>query len=414
MTDGERCGAAARSPSNVPSRPRLPAPTRPDPPVPSGAASRRLPRWPLAAAVLGLAAIVAVLGLRRPERVQATVVERRDVVRTLVLTGRVRPPARPQVGATTAGTVRRVLVEEGDHVPAGALLVELDDAQARAAVAQRRAALATVQGRVEADRERAAQAVQQTTRDLARARALHAAGAISARDVEQAAQAAADARSTADAANARAASGALAEVAEARAALQAAEAQLGDARVRAPVASTVLARLVDAGDVVVPGQPLLELAAAGTGEIVAFASEDNLADLRVGREAVASADAYPAQRFAARVAWIAPAVDPMQGTVEVRLAVPQPPGYLLPDMTVSVNIDVARRKDAIVVPRAAVRDADGAAPWVLVAQAGRAVRRAVRVGIVGDEQVEITSGIATGERVLPADVEEGARVRVRD
>lgn len=366
--------------------------------------------------VVAVAVAVVLLGLAltRPQPARATPVERRDVVRTIVLTGRVRTPASPQVGATTTGTVQRVLVREGDRVSSRQLLVQLDDALARAAVAEARAMLASSSGQAQSAREQAATAVRQTARDLERARRLYEAGAMSARDVEAATRAAADARSVADAANARGEAGGFAEVERARAAIATAEAQLANTRITAPAAATVIARLVDPGDVVVPGQPLLELALAGTTEIVAFASEDNLADLHVGAGGLVSADAYPAQRFIARVSWVAPAIDPAQGTVEVRLAVPHPPAYLMPDMTVSVNIDVATRRNALVVSREAVRDLGSAAPWVLVERVGRAVRRPIQTGIVGESLVEVVGGLAAGERVLAGSVAPGARVRVRD
>lgn len=365
---------------------------------------------------VAVAAIVVLLGLAlaRPQSVPATQVQRRDVVRSIVLTGRVRPPARPQVGATTTGSVQRVLVREGDRVSSGQLLVQLDDAIARAAVAEARAMLASARGQAQSSGEQAATAVRQADLDLERARRLYEAGAVSARDVEEATRAAADARSVADAANARGSSGGFAEVERARAAIAAAEARLDNMRITAPAAATVIARLVDPGDVVVPGQPLLELAASGTTEIVAFASEDNLADLHVGAGALVSADAYPGEQFAAQVAWIAPAIDPTQGTVEVRLGVRDPPGYLLPDMTVSVDIEVASRRAALVVPREAVGDLGTSDAWVLVEKEGRAVRRPIQTGIVGESQVEILGGLAEGERVLTALVEPGARVRLRD
>jgi HlyD family secretion protein len=393
---------------------RVPATLLPGDEGKPGSDGGRLPIWGWIAIAVAVAVALLVIVLVRPPSVQATAVERRDVIRTIVLSGRVRPVASPAVGVTTAGTVQRVLVREGDRVSSGQLLVHLDDSRARAAVTEARAMLATARSQAESERRQAATAVQQTERDLERARALHAAGALSARDLEEATRAADDARSVAEAANTRGTAGALAEVERARAVLAAAEAQLADMRVTAPAEATVTARLVDPGDVVTPGQPLLELATAGATEIVAFASEDNLADLRLGAGALVSADAYPAQRFTARVAWIAPAIDAAQGTVEVRLAVSDPPSYLKPEMTVSVNIDVARRHDALVAPRAAVHNLDTPAPWVLVEQDGRAVRRTIEAGIVGESQVEVVSGLAVGERVLLEPAEPGARIRLRD
>ena len=369
------------------------------------------------AAALALALALALIVWRTlPDRVAAATVVRKDVARTLVLTGRVRPQARPQLGATIAGTVREVLVREGDQVSRGQLLVRIDDAQSAAGVVQARAALAETQADARAAAEQAGLVVKQTTRDLTRARTLHAAGAISDRDLEAAEKADADARSASIAANTRAegdGSAPLAKVARARGAVQLAEAQVALTRVTAPAAATVLARKVEPGDAVLPGQMLIELALAGSTEVVAFASEENLAELRMGAAAVVSADAFPAQSFAARVAWLAPAVDPAKGTLEVRLAVPVPPSYLRPDMTVSINIEVARRSKALVIPRALLHDAGSGTPWVLVEIDGRAVRRDVHLGILGEGEVEILAGLAEGDRVLPAAVKQGARVRLR-
>jgi HlyD family secretion protein len=106
-------------------------------------------------------------------------------------------------------------------------------------------------------------------------------------------------------------------------------------------------------------------------------------------------------------------VDPSQGTVEVRFVVPEPPAYLLADMTVSINVDVGRRDSALMIPRDLVREVTSGKPWVVVAVDGRAVRRDVRIGLLGDREVEVVDGLAAGERVLRADTEPGTRVRLR-
>ena len=82
-------------------------------------------------------------------------------------------------------------------------------------------------------------------------------------------------------------------------------------------------------------------------------------------------------------------------------------------MTVSINVEVARHDAALVVPLDRVGGAGGAAPWVVLERAGRAERRAIRPGLQGDGGVEILAGLREGERVLPASVAPGARVRVR-
>jgi HlyD family secretion protein len=375
---------------------------------------RRTILWVIAA--LGVAAIVAALVWRAlPNKVEAAEAVRRDVARTLVLTGRVRPPARPQLGASIAGTVRQVLVREGDRFERGQLLVRIDDAEQAAALAQARAAMAADEARARSTFDQAELQVQQASRDLARARTLEAQGAISARELEIVEQAAADAQSELDVARARggtSGSAPLAEVARSRAEVSAAEARYALTRIVAPASGTVLVRAVEPGDAVVPGQMILDLALDGPTELSAQAREENLPDLRLGAPATASADAFPSQLFAARLDRVSPVVDRAQGTVELRFSVPDPPTYLRADMTISINVEVARRDAALVIPREMVRDIRSSAPWVAVDDGGRAVRRPVRVGLVGDVAVEISDGLAEGERVLPMSVEPGQRVRI--
>jgi HlyD family secretion protein len=82
-------------------------------------------------------------------------------------------------------------------------------------------------------------------------------------------------------------------------------------------------------------------------------------------------------------------------------------------MTVSVDIEVARSPGALALPADAVRDATGAAPWVLLVEGGRAVRRKVELGLRGTGWVEIRSGLSAGDRVVPAGapIQPGTRLR---
>jgi translation initiation factor RLI1 len=73
-------------------------------------------------------------------------------------------------------------------------------------------------------------------------------------------------------------------------------------------------------------------------QLVLQIDEKNLHLLRLNQAAVASADAYPDQKFDAELVYINPRVDPLRGSVEVKLYVPKPPAYLQQDMTVSVDL----------------------------------------------------------------------------
>jgi HlyD family secretion protein len=136
--------------------------------------------------------------------------------------------------------------------------------------------------------------------------------------------------------------------------------------------------------------------------------------LRLVHGALASADAYPAQRFVALLAYLNPAFDPERGALEVKFDVPRPPAYLRQDMTVSVDIEVARRAHAIVVPSETLHDSAGGAPWVMKVDGGRLRRQPVTLGVRGAGHTEIVAGLAPGELVAAATtagLAEGTRVR---
>ncbi len=176
----------------------------------------------------------------------------------------------------------------------------------------------------------------------------------------------------------------------------------------------IIGRSVEPGNVVQPGKELMALAPAGETQIVVQMDERHLAELAVGQKALASADAFPGERFAAELVYINPGVDATRGSVEVKLKVSDPPKFLRQDMTVSVDIEVARRADTVVVPTETVRDASGPQPWVLAIRGHRAERQPVRLGMRGDHSTEVLEGVAPGDELIPATnglVRPGVRVR---
>ena len=150
----------------------------------------------------------------------------------------------------------------------------------------------------------------------------------------------------------------------------------------------------------IAGNVLFVLAADGPPILSVHPDERHLSQLAIGQHAVAESDAYAGRTFEASVSFIAPSIDPERGTVEVRLLPTTQVPFLLPNMTVSVEIEVARAEAALVLPASLVFDAATPAPWVWVASAGRLERRDVELGLRGDQMLEVVDGLAEGERVL--------------
>ena len=384
------------------------------------------------AVVLALAGYWVALLILGP-KVEVVEAVRREVVQAVVATGRIESPFRVDIGAQVVGTVIRVPVAQGETVAAGQTLIELDAAEAHALVRQAEAAVIQAESRLRQLRELqlpvASQSLRQAQANYANARAqfernrkLFDSGFIgqsvldeSQRNLDVAQTQVDTARKQVDTAGPQGSDYALAVAAreQANAGLQAARARLAYTRIVAPATGTLIARNVEHGDVVQPGKTLMVLAPTGETQIVVQIDERNIGKLRLGQPALASADAYPEKRFACEVAYINPGVDAQRGTVEVKLRVPEPPQYLRQDMTVSVDIEVMRSPGALALPADAVRDATGAAPWVLRVEGGRAVRRNVELGLRGTGWVEIRSGLSAGDRVVPAGapIQPGTRLR---
>lgn len=382
----------------------------------------RLPRWPwLLAIAVGLLVLLRVPGWVQGPEVTVYAVERGPLLANVVATGRVQTPSRVTLGSEIAGVLVERSVTDGDRVAPGQVIARLRDDELRARLHEAEAALAQLELRQRPEsqaalREARARA-QQAAREAERAAALLARGLIAKEQAEQAAET----REIAQAQAARAAA-----VAEAlapggveerllRERIATATALLARTEVRSLIAGTVLRRLAEPGDVLSAGRGIVEVAVDGPTEIVAQVDERNLDRLALGQPALVSADAFPERREPGEVSFISPAVDPQTGTVEVRVRVPEPPAYLRQDMTVSIDVEVGRREDALSLPLDALRNPRAGAAEVLAVREGSVERLSLRIGLRGLDRVEVLEGLAAGEFVLPARaaIEPGARVRPR-
>jgi HlyD family secretion protein len=339
--------------------------------------------------------------------------------------------ARTDLAATLTARVEKVLVREGDSVKAGQRLIALDDDDLRAQQAQAQAAIVTADARLKSQFELAgpvaSQALAQSranmeyaNADFERTKALHAKGFIGdakLQDVERAAASAraafqqATAQATANTRGGAEAQATAARLKEAQAALQIVNAKLEQTSIVAPADARIIARSVEVGDVAQPGKKLLTLAMTGETRLIAQIDEKNLGLVREGMRATGSADAFPDNKFDAELIYLAPSVDVTRGTVESRLRVAKPPAFLRDDMTVSVEVMVAQKQNALTIPGVALREA-GDRKYVVVVRSGAAQEVDVKLGIRSLQRVEIVSGLSAGEQVVIDErIRAGQRIR---
>ena len=132
---------------------------------------------------------------------------------------------------------------------------------------------------------------------------------------------------------------------------------------------------------------------------------------------VATLDAYPDWRIPARVIAIIPTADRQKATVKVRVGFDQLDPRILPEMGVKVAFQSnaaagETRARAVLVPRSAVRSREGQ-DIVFVVENDRAVRRAVQVAARNGDEVTLSAGLTSGERVIteaPLDLADGSPI----
>jgi len=231
----------------------------------------------------GLVALAAVAGtvqqargLVSPRPAAAPVAEKPSAT-GVAAEGRVvaYPGAEVRVGAERGGRLVRVLVEEGATVRKGQLLAEIESDELRAALAEARARVA------EAEAE-----VLFAAADLARRRQLAEARILSARDLDQA---------TRDLETARA------RVETTKASVVRYEALLAQSRIAAPISGTVIARRVDAGQMVETGDHAFTVADLGRLRIEGEAHEADAGAVALGAVVTITADGYPGRSWRGRV-----------------------------------------------------------------------------------------------------------------
>ena len=343
------------------------------------------------------------------------------LVQTVVATGRVVTVSRTQVGSEITGVVLKRLVQEGDRVTRGDLLLVLRSDELTAQVRQAEAALNELMSstRPQASVDLANTQVQlaQASRELQRRRILAKDSVISKEELEQSEKAESLARNNVESARLKALALAPGKAEEIvlRERLVALQAQLAKTQVRSEVTGLVLTRNVEPGDLVQPGMTLFTIALDGNTEIRVPLDERNLPRLALQQNASVIADAYPDRPFPAQINFIAPSIDPERGTVEVRLTVDPVPDFLRQDMTVSVNIETDQRAHTRVIPNDALGNVQGNKAIVLLLRDGKIHRQTVTLGLRGLAMSEVVSGLQDGEQVLAdavSPLKDGTRARL--
>jgi HlyD family secretion protein len=364
----------------------------------------RLWRERRGAILIALAIVLALALLQTLPGGQAVTVARpevREVVQLVIATGRLRAVRESPVGAELSGVVDAVKAYEGDTVKAGDVLAVLNEAEQQARVDQARQSLAVAEANLarEQVRLRDAQTTAERTLQLFRRGNTSEAQRDQTRFAAEAAQAAVAL--------------AVSQREQARAALVQTEANFSKLRVTAPLDGIVITRNVEPGQSVTSNTVLFRIAEMTNPEIYVETDENNLGRLAVGQKAFGIAPAFPQAPIEATVSQVGPNIDRDRGVVGVRLKPVTLPAWALPNMTLDVNIQVARYDDKPSVPASAVINR-GADTFVMVVEGGRAIEKPVTV-LGRNPQWVALAELPSGAMVIQdaASIANGDRVQVQ-
>jgi HlyD family secretion protein len=361
---------------------------------------------------------------------------------------------RIEVAAKVIGKVKWIGVDKGDHVQEGQVIVRLEDDEYQAQLQQAKGQMANLEAKLaEAQHGSRPEEVAQAQANLDSAKAdlddaklsidramkLRKEGLTPQQSVD-------DAQTRYDGAMHRVNSlqktyelvrlgprqeqidSLRGQLEQAKGAVAYAETTLANTIIRAPVTGTILEREVEKGEFVTTSFVgdrgakgyVVSLADLNDLEVELDIAQNDFGKLHAGQHGTVTTDAFPDRKYDGFIKEISPEANRQKATVQIKVKVSKPDGFLRPEMNASVAFfsdakpeaatsTGAAAKPVVMVPAAAVRD-----NAVFVLLDGKAVRRPVKVGAASSGGVRIEQGLIGGEDLIanpPADLKDGEKVR---
>jgi HlyD family secretion protein len=396
----------------------------------------------VAALLVAVVLLAAFISLGRKEiPIRAFQARQGNITSAISTNGKVEPVDNFEAHAPAATTVKKLLVHEGDHVQAGQLLLELDNADARAQAARAQAQLSAAEADLHAvqsggtreevltEQSRLVKAqaqVESARNSLAALQRLQAQGAASAGEVAAAANRLQTAEVDLQLAkekrtqrySSQEVSRVQAQAKQAAASLAAANDLLQHSMIRTPRAGIVYSLPVREGQFVSLGDLLVQVADLTAVNVHGYVDEPEVGRLRLGEQVQVTWDAIPGRIWQGTVTRVPSTVVSLgaRNVGEIRCRIANTDLKLLPNTNVTLNIVTAEAQNVIVVLREAVHAEDGKR-FVYTVVDGKLQRRDVQTALTDLTHVEITQGLAPNAMVALGTVNgqplrEGIAVRI--
>jgi membrane fusion protein, multidrug efflux system len=347
-----------------------------------------------------------------PVIVEAAPVESRTIGRYLRVTGSLVADEQAEVSAEAAGRVIAAPVERGARVAQGAVLARISPTETSAQLLEAEANAAQIEARLGlADQQafdpqrvpdvmNAKASLDLAVAEFARIKSLLDQKVVSQSEYDQR-------RAQVDVAQQQfqmaqnAAEQSYRSLQAARARVDLARKAAADTTIRAPFAGLVAERLVSIGDYVTRGAHVATVVRVDPMRIELTVPEQAISLIKGGQSVQVAVDAYPGESFAAKVRYVSPSVRADQRALTVEAVAPNPDGRLKPGLFATASIQQPAGAPALLVPTTAVETVAGTSR-VYVIKKDKIEERIVTLGEPVGQQVEITSGLVTGETIAAA------------
>jgi len=398
----------------------------------NGKNGRKRRRWIIATVVVALV-VVGVISVRvafsannEIDPSKLATVERGDIARAVVATGKIQPLAKVEIKSKASGLVKQIFVDYGDKVTRGQVLVELDKEELQARVREARASLMAAeaaQQAAEASYERnkvdaEAPELPYLKSSMGRAQSLYKDGLIAKallEDSERAYQLALNRQMSAlrsvsvtraEIARAKA------QVAQGQAALDRADEDLRNSTIASPMDGIVLSRDIEVGNavssiLVLGSQATLVMTLGDISDVYVLGKVDeaDIGKVYLGQRARISVQSLKEKKFEGKVTKISPLGKEKDNvtTFEVRVSIQNPTGELKSNMSANAEIILEEKTGVLLIPETAVVYDKERKTFAEVpdpkAEKGRR-RVAIQTGISNGVRTELVSGVPEGQRVV--------------
>ncbi len=394
--------------------------------------NRRRRRWVILG-IVGVVAAGAVFGIGAALRPNHTIdpskistIERGEIARSVVATGKIEPLAKVEVKSKASGIVQKIFVDYGDRVKEGQMLVELDKEELRARMREAKANLTAAQAALESSQatyernqvDAAGPDLPYLKATVERDRKLASDGLIAASvldDAEKAYQMALNRQLSAQrnvAVSRAEVARAKAQVEQAQAALDRADEDLRNSTIVSPMDGLVLSRDVEVGDavssiLVLGSQATLVMNLGDVSSVYVLGKVDqaDIGKVYVGQPARIVVESFKDKKFVGKVTKISPLGVEKDNvtTFEVRVSIQNPTGELKVNMSANAEIILEEKHNVLLVPEAAViYDKDRKTSLETPDPKAKNGRKKlpVKLGISNGVNTELVSGLREGDKIV--------------